>query len=268
MVRPFVPTSTRAFAAGLFLVVSSVSATLLQPMTPLYAQLEESEGGAQVLIGKDNDNQNNPLIQPANTAANQSLNNTDILSGGAGPDVIIGLLGSDVLFGNAGNDILIGGTEQGQTPNSDIMFGGAGNDVSVWAGGDGSEIFIGGPGNDALVFGTIDRDANNVPTLTGPQPGHPTGVPTANVSGQAAFCSLEKVTDPSLGYDFLVRFVGRANRNVIVTIRTSDVEQVFCGSVNAGAISYANLRDYQPQFVDVSLDQVRDLNRTVSQIIR
>jgi hypothetical protein len=267
MFRSLLPVKTRAFAAGVFLVASTVGGSLLQPMTPLYAQLEESEGGAQVLIGKDNDNTNNPIIQPANTAANQSLNNTDILSGGAGPDVLIGLLGSDVLFGNAGNDILVGGTEQGSTPNSDVMFGGAGNDVSVWAGGDGSEIFIGGPGTDALVFGTIDR-ANNVPTLSEPQPGHPTGVPTANLTGQGGFCTLEKVTDPSLGYDFLVRFFVRATGNLAVTLRTSDVEQVFCTSQAGGAITYANLRDYDPHFVEVSLDQVKDLNRTVGQIAR
>src|SRR3954469_19215653 len=131
-------TRSKLFVAGLCLAVATTGGALLQPTTPLFASLEEGGAGAQVLIGKDNDNINNPLIQPAGVAANQSLNNTDILSGGAGPDVLIGLLGSDVLFGNGGNDILIGGTEQGTTPNSDVMFGGAGNDVSVWAGGDGS----------------------------------------------------------------------------------------------------------------------------------
>src|SRR6185436_10465672 len=128
--------------ASVILAASTVGAGFLQPLTPTYAQLEDGGGGAQVLIGRDNDNTSNPLIQPVGVTADQSLDNTDILSGGAGPDVLIGLLGSDVLFGNAGNDILVGGTEQGTRPNSDIMFGGAGNDVSVWAGGDGSELFI------------------------------------------------------------------------------------------------------------------------------
>jgi hypothetical protein len=266
MLLAFVPTRSRVLVAGVFLAASAVATSVIQPMS-LYAGLDEGGGGAQVLFGKDNDNINNPIIQPAGVAANQSLDNTDILSGGAGPDVLIGLLGSDVLFGNAGNDILVGGTEQGTRPNSDIMFGGAGNDVSVWAGGDGSEAFIGGPGLDAQVFGTIDR-VNNIPTLTDARPGHPTGVPTANVTGQGGFCTLEKVTDPALGYDYLARFFVRATGALAVTVRLSDVEQVFCTSQAGGAITYANLRDANPQFSEVSLDYVRDLNRTVSEIIR
>jgi hypothetical protein len=262
-----VPTRSRVLAAGVVFAASAMLTGALQPIVPIYAGLEEGGGGAQVLIGKDNDNTNNAIIQPAGVAANQSLNNTDVLSGGAGPDVLIGLLGSDVLFGNAGNDILVGGTEQGATPNSDIMFGGAGNDVSVWAGGDGSELFVGGPGLDAQVFGTIDR-VNNVPTLSAPQPGHPTGVPTANVSGQGGFCTLEKVTDPSLGYEYLARFFVRATGTLAVTVRLVDVEQLFCTSEAGGAITYANLRDHDPQLVEVSLDQVEHLNRTVREIIR
>src|SRR5262249_16363859 len=156
-------------------------------------------------------------------------------------------------------DILVGGTEQGGRPNSDIMFGGAGSDVAVWAAGETSELFVGGPGLDAQIFGTIDR-VNNVPTLTGPQPGHPTGVPTANVTGQGGFCTLEKVTDPSLGYDYLARFFVRATGALAVTVRLVDVEQVFCTSQAGGAVTYENLRDANPQFVEVSLDQVDDLN--------
>jgi hypothetical protein len=240
---------------------------LLLPAQGLYAGLDEGGAGAQVLIGKDNDNLQNPLIQPPNTAANQSLDNTDVLSGGAGPDVLIGLLGSDVMFGNAGNDILVGGTEQGGRPNSDIMFGGAGNDVSVWAGGDGSDLFVGGPGLDAQVFGTIDR-LNNVPTLTDPVAGHPTGVPTANVTGQGGFCTLERVTDPTLGYDYLVRFFVRATGALAVTVRLVDLEQVFCTSQAGGAVTFADLRSEQAVFGEVSLEYVRELNRTVSEIIR
>jgi hypothetical protein len=39
-------------------------------------------GRSDVLIGLDDDNQNDTEIQPAGTAANQSLNNTDTLIGG------------------------------------------------------------------------------------------------------------------------------------------------------------------------------------------
>jgi hypothetical protein len=157
MLLGFVPSPSRTLVAGMFLLTSAVATSVLPPVATLHAGLEEGGGGAQVLIGKDNDNINNPLIQPAGVIADQSLDNTDILSGGAGPDVLIGLLGSDVLFGNAGNDILVGGTEQGSRPNSDIMFGGAGNDVSLWAGGDGSELFVGGPGHPTTAAGAPAR---------------------------------------------------------------------------------------------------------------
>ena len=199
----------------------------------------------------------------------QSLTNTDVLTSGAGNDVLIGLLGSDVLRSGPGRDILVGGTEQATRPNSDVIFGADDGDVNIWAGGDGNDAFLGGKGSDAQIFGTIDRDANNVPTLTGPVPGHPTGVPTANVSGQGAFCTLERIDDASsLGYEFLVRFVSRATGNLIVTIRLQDTEQVFCTSQAGGRITFADLTKANPQFVEVSPDEVADLNRDVSRIIR
>jgi len=187
--------------------------------------------------------------------------------GGSGNDVLIGLLGSDVLVGGPGNDILIGGTEQGVAPNSDIIWGGEGNDISIWAPGDGSDAFLGGQGRDAQIFGVIDR-VSNVPTLTGTAPGFPHGVPTANVSGQGGFCTLERVEEPSLGYDFLVRFFVRAGGALAVTVRLSEVEQVFCTSQAGGQITFADLTVDDPQFVVVTLDEVVRLNRTVARIIR
>ena len=124
------------------------------------AALENGGKGAQGLIGADDDNLNNPVVQPPDTMANQSLNNTDVLIGGFGNDILMGLLGNDVLHGGPGHDILVGGPE-GAPPNSDIIFGDEGNDIKIWQGGDGSDAFIGGPRRDAMVFGTMDRDANN-----------------------------------------------------------------------------------------------------------
>lgn len=106
-------------------------------------------GQSDVLIGQDNDHLDNPVIQPPDAAAHQSLDNADVLVDGGGCDILIGLLGSDVMDGGEGNDILVGGTEQGGTPNSDIIFGGPGDDISLWRGVDGSEAFIGGSGLDA-----------------------------------------------------------------------------------------------------------------------
>jgi hypothetical protein len=216
-----------------------------------------------VVIGLDNDNLDNPEIQPSPDDPNQSLNNTDIIFGGLKNDILIGLLGSDEIHGGFGNDVIIGGTEQGTPPNSDIMFGDFGADISIWAPGDGSEAFIGGKGKDAEVFGVIDRDADNVPTLD-PQ----TGLPTVEVTGSPGFCTIERVEDPELGFEFLARFFVRATGGLAVTVRLRGVEQVFCTSEAGGAITYADLTESEPQFEEVSLQQVGALNRKVARIIR
>jgi len=250
------------------LLLGVLLGSLFNPVQPIRAALVEESAGSQVLIGEDDDNLTNATIQPPGVVANQSLNNADILVGGSRNDVLIGLLGSDVLVGGPGNDILIGGTEQGATPNSDIIWGGEGNDINIWAPGDGSDAFLGGPGRDAQIFGVIDR-VSNVPTLTGTAPGFPNGVPTANVSGAPGFCTLERVEEGStLGYDFLVRFFVRATGALAVTIRLSEVEQVFCTSQAGGQITFADLTVDNPQFVVVSLAEVRRINRIVAAIIR
>lgn len=245
---------------------------LLALTMPVAAQaaFQTGNGRDDVLIGADNDNINNSLIQPPGTQADQSLNNTDIQEGRGGNDVLIGLLGNDVQRGGPGADITIGGTEQGVTPNSDVIFGDEGNDINIWAPGDGSDAFIGGHGHrDVMIFGVIDRDADNVPTLTPVGGRHSeTGIPTADLSGSPGFCTVEKVEDPDLGFDFLVRFFVRATGALAVTVRQKDVEQVFCTTEPGGAITFADLTDFNPQFEEVSLQEVRQLNRTVARIIR
>jgi hypothetical protein len=236
-------------------------------ISPLQASLEQGGIGGEVLIGNDDDNINNPAIQPAPPPPDQSLTNADVLVGGFGDDILIGLLGSDVILGGFGNDIIVGGTEQGTAPNSDIIFGDAGNDVNLWRAGDGSDAFIGGSGYDALVFGNIDRDANNVPTLT-PVEGYPNGAPTADVTGQGGFCTLERVQDVNFGFQWLARFFVRSTGALAVTIRLAQVEQVFCTSQDGGQITYADLTQPEPEFVVVSLEQVQQLNPIVGRIIR
>ena len=232
------------------------------------AAFVKGTNGDDLLFGHDDDNQTNAQIQPAG-APNQSLDNADLMEGGNGDDVLVGLGGSDVMFGGKGNDILVGGTEQFVTPNSDAMFGGDGNDIALWRGGDGSEAFVGGRGTDALIFGNIDRDASNIPIISPTTGRHAkTGIPTANVTGQGGFCTVERVEDPDAGYQFLVRFFVRATGNLAVTLRTVDVEQVFCTSQAGGQITYADLTASDPEFVVVSLDDVKKINPTVAKIIR
>ncbi|MEM9056897.1 MAG: hypothetical protein AAGD86_05430 [Pseudomonadota bacterium] len=230
------------------------------------------QGTADVLIGSDDDNVDNPLIQPVAPPPNQSLNNADILLGDGGCDVLIGLLGNDVLNGGDGDDVTIGGVENFDPDgfgNRDVIFGGAGNDTNVWAPGDGSDAFLGGPGfRDAQVFGVIDTGLDAVPDLIAvPGRFRNTGLPTADLTGSPGFCRLDIVGDETLGFDFLVRFFVRATGDLAVTIRLRDVEQVFCTSEAGGDITYADLTSSDPRFVIVSQDEVRQLNATVGRIV-
>jgi hypothetical protein len=263
--------------------LSTLSASLLAAsfgvlMGPAYltqAAVVEGGKGPQLLIGRDDDNIDNALIQ-AGALANQSLNRTDIINGGPGNDVIFGLNGDDVIDGGPGLDIILGGPDggvpPGGPPNSDIMFGGPGNDVNLWAPGDGSEAFIGGPGIDAIVFGATDRESApdpatgvRLPTLQFGVGGFPQGIPTADVSGLVQHCTVER--SPSPGYDYLLRFRGPAG-NIIVTVRVSEVEQFFCPSKEGAGIAFADLTLPSPAFVDVSQQEVEILNPLVAAMIR
>jgi hypothetical protein len=238
---------------------------LLVPAPPGTAALLGGNDNPDILIGRDDDNVNNPIIQPPGTAANQSLNNADAIAGGGGNDILVGLLGSDVLLGGPGNDILIGGPEGGVAPNSDIQSGDDGNDISIWAPGDGSDLFVGGAGRDAQIFGVTDRNAAGVPTAGGTAPGFAV-VPGVNVTGQPGFCTVERSADPS--FEFLVRFFVRATGNLAVTVRLVGVEQLFCTSQAGGQITYADLTVANPQFVVVRQAEVEQLNAVVGRIIR
>lgn len=229
--------------------------------------------GPQLLIGLDDDRQDNVAVQ-ADAVANQSLNRTDVVGGGPGNDVMFGLNGNDVMDGGPGHDIILGGPDGGPAPggppNSDVMFGGPGNDVNLWAPGDGSEAFIGGPGRDALIFGATDREVLpdqatgvRLPTLRFGVHGFPQGVPTADVTGLTNFCTVEE--SPLSAYEYLVRFRSSTG-NILATVRVSEVEQVFCSQ--GGAIAFADLTERLPTFVVITQPDLETLNRLVGAMIR
>ena len=266
-------TSSGPFSVSAAALTVAVAGVLF---TTAHATDNATSQRPQLLIGLDDDRQDNTAVQ-AGAVNNQSLNRTDILIGGLANDVMFGLNGNDVMEGREGRDIILGGpdggTPPGGPPNSDIMFGGPGNDVNLWAPGDGSEAFIGGSGlRDALVFGATDRETTAdpetnflLPTLLFGVPGFPQGIPTANVSDVTSFCTIE--ASPLPEYEFLVRFLGVAG-NLIVTVRVSGVEQVFCSGQGGGAITFADLTVPFPSFVVVSQQEVNELNSLVGRMIR
>ena len=115
----------------------------------------------------------------------------------------------------------------------------------LYGGTPSPEAFIGGSGLDMIIFGATDRDAVADPStgvrLLSPPfgvPGFPQGVTTADLSGLGSFCTVE--ASPSPGYDYLVRFHSAATGNIIVTVRVTDVEQVFCTSQSGAGAGKGN----------------------------
>lgn len=189
--------------------------------------------------------------------------NDDVLVGRLGPDLLVGNDGDDVLVGG-----LERGGNNEAFPNFDVAFGGQGDDVFVWAPGDGSDAFDGGEpprfttttetrvvrrdgrnvrvtrtrrvrspaDDDVLVIGTATVLAadNTQPELFSSRFGR---LPRVDASGALGtvppqgvikgFCEVVPAP-PGLGYQFLVRFSGRAFRVLQVTMRVRGVERVLC----------------------------------------
>lgn len=236
--------ATVAVAATGVLATPHASAVMI-PGTP----------GKDVHVGTDNDNANNPFVQPPGVAAKQHMDNTDILVGRGNNDLLIGNLGGDTLVGGKGADILVGGPERFTTPNSDVLIGDEGNDINIWAPGDGSDAFLGGKGSDTMIFAPFVTKADGSLVLVKSKK-HARKIPRVKIDGAPQFsCTIVKVpAKQKLGFDFLVRF--NVNQVPVVTVRQDSVEKVYCPSPKAGEALVADLTDKHPKFRSVKLNKV------------
>jgi len=100
------------------IAATAFALTLCLQSLDVHAAYVQGTRRSEVLIGVDDDNQNDPEIQ-SGPGADQSLDNADVLVGDRGDDVLIGMLGSDVLLGGPGADVLVGGIEGGQRHHGD-----------------------------------------------------------------------------------------------------------------------------------------------------
>jgi hypothetical protein len=224
-----------------------VVATLVVTLQPAAAALQMGRTFARnVIVGADNDNAANTFIQPANVAAKQHLDNTDVLLGGLRGDLLIGMKGSDVIEGGQSSDILVGGVERGQSPNSDVLSSGSGHDINIWAPGDGSDAYLGGSGWDTHISAPLVLNGEQVALF---QAGY-RQVPHVSIDAKPQFtCTVERVPrELGLSFDYITRFF--ANGNLAVTIRLQDVEQVLCPSPNPGRVLVARLVGSKPAFVE------------------
>ena len=260
-----------------------------------------------LLVGADNNNTDNPLVQPQDPAeaggdVNQSLNNGDTLQGKRGDNVIVGRLGIDVLLGNHRDDVLIGGLEHftaGIFRSDDRAFGYRGNDIFMWKPGDGSDFFDGGSQADAVVFGLIgepDPDAADgvaFEVVNDGQAGEvfidpDTGLPLIDVTNSPGFCPVIDASTSidaedeldALGLDNLVQFVLRGIRDAFeageqdednglrVTLHLKDVEYVVCASRDGGVIEVLDLRVSPAAVVSIDDIQSHRLRNRLRQIVR
>jgi hypothetical protein len=234
---------TALAAVAIVAGTAAASTGLAAPGTP----------GKDVHFGGDDDNADNPFIQPPGVTAKQHMDNTDVLFGRENKDLLVGVLGDDTLLGGEDSDILIGGPEKGSSPNSDVLIGEEGRDINIWAPGDGSDAFAGLEGRDTMIFAPFVERANGNLLLTRENGRR---IPHVDIDDQDAFsCTIVKVPRRlGFGFQFLVRF--NVNGNPVVTVRQKDVETVFCPSPQVGKATVADLTERHPEFRNVRLNRV------------
>lgn len=242
------------YSLGLATAVLTVASVTGSGVLPATALLAPGTPGKDVHFGLDNDNADNPFIQPPGVTAKQHMDNTDILVGRGNDDLLVGNLGGDTLLGNSGADILVGGPENFTAQSSDVLLGEGGDDVNIWAPGDGSDAFVGHTGYDAMIFAPLLKETNGklrLETFRGRK------VPRVDIDGAPQFtCSITRIpTSERLGFDFLVRF--NVNGVVAVSVRQEGVESVYCPSPDQGRALVADLTDAHPKFKQVQLSDVQ-----------
>jgi Ca2+-binding RTX toxin-like protein len=84
----------------IFMSVAALAAVMMVAASgSVHAALQEGGGGQDVIFGADDDNAGNTVVQPADVAAKQHLDNTDLILGGSRADLLVGLAGDDVIDG-------------------------------------------------------------------------------------------------------------------------------------------------------------------------
>ena len=210
--------------------------------------------GNDVTFGADNDNADNPFIQPPGVTAKQHMDNTDVLFGRAGRDLLVGRLGGDTVVAGPGNDVLVGGPEAFAAPNSDVLLGEEGNDINIWAPGDGSDAFAGDKGHDTMVFAPFVLDGDDL-TLRRHRGRQGPGGRHRRQRSVLAARSCRSRRREKLGAQFLVRFL--VNGVPAVTVRQKDVEKVVCPSPREGRAKVARLAGPHPTFHEVHVNRLR-----------
>jgi hypothetical protein len=220
-----------------------------------HATVAPGTPGKDVTIGADNDNGDNPFVQPPGITGKHHTDNTDILFGRDNDDLLVVLLGSDTVLAGTGVDILVGGPEAGSTdPNSDALVGAGGDDVNVWAPGDGSEAFAGQKGSDTSIFAPFLLRSDGSLVL---ERFKGRKIPRVTIDGLPQFsCTIVQVPESeNLGYEQLIRF--NVDGDPVISLRHKEVERVLCPSRYDGKVQVAFPNSARPDFRDVPLARIK-----------
>lgn len=218
-----------ATLAGLVAIVGLVGSTAS-------ATVEPGTPAKDVHVGLDDDNADNPFIQPAGVRTAQHMDDTDVLFGRGNDDLLIGRLGGDTLLGGPDSDIMVGGPERGQKPANDVLVGDEGNDVSIWSRGDGNDAVVGNDGYDTMIFGPVVTNADGSLKLTSTRHRK---VPHVRVDGYPRLgCTLAAFpTSRQPGYEYLVRLTWDGVPTA--SVREKDIERVLCPAAKPGTVRVA-----------------------------
>jgi hypothetical protein len=239
---------------GLGAVALATASFACSALIPASAFLAPGTPAKDVHLGRDDDNAANTFVQPRGVAAQQHMDDTDVLVGRANDDLLVGNLGGDTLLGNGGADILVGGPERSAQPSGDVLLGEGGDDVNIWSPGDGSDAFVGHTGYDVMVFAPLLEASDGTVLL---ERSYGRRIPRVDIDGAPQFsCTIVPVPERrQLGFDFLVRF--NVDDVPVATVRQERVESVYCPSPRDGHALVADLTATDPAFTTVRLDDVR-----------
>ena len=225
-VRTVAKAATLAGLVAIVGLVGSTASATVEPGTP----------AKDVHVGLDDDNADNPFIQPAGVRTAQHMDDTDVLFGRGNDDLLIGRLGGDTLLAGPGSDIMVGGPERGQQPANDVLVGDEGNDVSIWSPGDGNDAVIGNDGSDTMIFGPVVTKADGSLKLTSTRHRK---VPHVRVDGYPRLgCTLAAFpSSRQPGYEYLVRLSWDGVPTA--SVREKDIERVLCPGAKPGTVRVA-----------------------------
>ena len=180
---------------------------------------------SQIVIDYSNGQDGTHAINLTNVefTAVPTVDDADVINGGAGNDNLFGELGNDTIDGGTGDDTLTGGAGDDSLTGgtgADQFFGGLGDDAMFLAEGD---VADGGDGDDLFVLGDLGEAGSSTITITGGEGGE-TGGDTLQLTSDVAFSDITFTnTDDNAG-----GLSGNFTMADGTTVSFTEIENIIC----------------------------------------